>query len=143
MEEQREDLWMKQDIFVLIFLAGNTPVLREVTLNSHLYKKELNPLGTAKFQPANIDELLRYNSIFYVQYPSNSTTTTVLLLVHRDCKGSFSFLLFFPIRGTGLPSEAWAHLRGNYVANPLKEQKISYLIRELKCEEPKEIPEFT
>lgn len=94
---------MQQGIFVL---AGNTPVLRGVTLNLHLYKKELNPLGTAKFQPAKIDELLRYNSIFYVQYPSNPTTTTVLLLVHKDCKGSFSFLLFLPVRGTGLPLEA-------------------------------------
>lgn len=69
--------------------------------------------------------------------------TTVLLLVHKDCKGSISLLLFFSVRGTGLPLEAWAHLRGNDVASLIKEHKIQYSVRELKCEEPKETPEFT
>lgn len=67
---------MQQGIFVVILLAGNTPVLRGVNLHLHLYKKELNPLGTAKFQQAKINEVLRYKSIFYVQYPSNPVRNT-------------------------------------------------------------------
>lgn len=95
---------MQQGIFILFLLAGNTPVLREGTLNVHLYaKKRLNPLGAAKFQQAKIDELLRYNSIFYIQYPSNPTTP-VLLLVHNDCKGSLPFLLSFPYQRHWTPT---------------------------------------
>lgn len=45
LQKERGELWMQHDTLVSISLAGNTPVLRGVTLDLHLHKKELDPLA--------------------------------------------------------------------------------------------------
>lgn len=85
--KRRRELWSQHGTLVLIFLAGNTAVLRSYT-SLTLVQKRTGSFRTAKFQRAKIDEVFRSNSIF--MYSIQATwwgTPTVLLLIHKDCKG--------------------------------------------------------